>query len=98
MGKKRGRLQIIFDILHAIRAKGGSIKPTHLLYKSNLSHQMMSEYLKELISKQFISEKLGPKGKGKLYVLDAKGYDYLSEYQTITKFVESFGLEEDEIN
>ena len=56
MGKKRGRLQIIYDILSAVRAKGGTIKPTHLLYKSNLSHQMMGEYLKDLIAKEFIQE------------------------------------------
>jgi len=54
MGKKRGRLQIIHDILSAVRNKGGIIKPTHLLYKSNLSHQMMGEYLKDLLGKEFL--------------------------------------------
>jgi len=94
MGKKRGRLQIIFDILDAVKNKGGEIKPTHLLYKSNLSHQMMSEYLKELISKGFIEEKFEKK-KSKTYVLTSRGYQYLVEYKKITKFVENFGLEED---
>ena len=89
-------MQIIYDILHAIRAKGGTIKPTHLLYKSNLSHQMMGEYLKELMEKDFIVENTGPKGKSKVYELAPKGYDYLTEYKTVTRFVESFGLEDEE--
>ena len=94
MSKKRGRLQIIHDILGAIRDKGGTIKPTHLLYKSNLSHQMMSEYLKDLMGKGFIVEEQGKKNS-KTYCLTPKGYDYLAEYKTVVKFVESFGLEED---
>lgn len=95
MGKKRGRLQIIHDILGAIRDKGGTIKPTHLLYKSNLSHQMMNEYLKDLIKKEFITEEISPKNNSKTFSLTSKGYDYLSEYKKVIKFVESFGLEED---
>ena len=94
MSKKRGRLQIIHDILGAIRAKGGTIKPTHLLYKSNLSHQMMSEYVQELTEKDFIIEHLAKNGT-KTYSLTKKGYDYLAEYKVITQFVESFGLEEE---
>lgn len=94
MSKKRGRLQIIHDILGAVRDKGGKIKPTHLLYKSNLSHQMMSEYLKDLMQKGFIEEELGKKNS-KTYNLTPKGYDYLAEYKTVIKFVENFGLEED---
>lgn len=94
MSKKRGRLQIIHDVLKAIRDKGGSIKPTHLLYKSNLSHQMMREYLKELQEKRFIREEKGKKG-GKVYILTDKGYNYLAEYQKVVSFVESFGLDDE---
>ena len=94
MSKKRGRLQIIHDILRAVQDKGGSIKPTHLLYKSNLSHQMMGEYLKDLIGKGFILENTNKKN-AKTYLLTQKGYDYLAEYKTVIKFIESFGLEED---
>ncbi|MCF7799127.1 winged helix-turn-helix domain-containing protein [Candidatus Woesearchaeota archaeon] len=95
MSKKRGRLQIIHDILNAIKLKGGMIKPTHLLYKSNLSHQMMNDYLKELIGKEFIMEHIAPKNNAKTYSLTRKGYDYLAEYRTVVQFVESFGLEEE---
>lgn len=95
MAKKQGKLQIIHDILNAIKDKGGEIKPTHLLYKSNLSHQMMNEYLKDLKEKDFVKEELqGKKKPSKIYILTPKGYNYLVEYKTVIKFVESFGLEE----
>ncbi|MBR9699383.1 winged helix DNA-binding protein [Candidatus Woesearchaeota archaeon] len=91
MNKKRDRLQIIHDILLAIREKGSQVKPTHILYKSNLSHQMLMEYLQELIAKGFIIEEGDKKGK-KVYSLTDKGYDYLRDYTVIKGFVDSYGL------
>ncbi len=90
MNKKRDRLQVIHDILKAIQDKNGKIKPTHILYKSNLSHQMMEEYLNELIEGGFVIENQTPSGK--TYSLTEKGFDYLKQYKLITDFVESFGL------
>lgn len=90
MSKKRDRLQVIHDILKTISQKNGKIRPTHILYKSNLSHQMMEEYLKELIGKEFITEMKN--GKSKTYALTEKGFDYLREYRLILNFTESFGL------
>ena len=72
MNKKRDRLQVIYDILKTISGKNGKIKPTHILYKSNLSHQMMDDYLKELIGKGFITEMKD--GKSKTYALTQKGF------------------------
>jgi len=90
MSKKRNRLQIIHDILRVIREKDGRIKPTHILYKSNLSHQMMEEYLTELISKEFVIEK--QEGKGRTYCITDKGRNYLEKYAMIADFASSFGL------
>lgn len=90
MGKKRDRLQIIHDILKAIHDKNNRIKPTHILYKSNLSHQMMEEYLEELIGKGFVVE--NSEKSGKTYSLTQKGFDYLNKYRLISEFADSFGL------
>ncbi|MBR9704814.1 hypothetical protein GOV12_05355 [Candidatus Pacearchaeota archaeon] len=91
MNKKRDRLQVIRDILATINERNGKIKPTHILYKSNLSHQMMEEYLKELIEKDFIKE---VKVKtSKTYIMTNKGVEYLSKYNLITDFIQSFGLD-----
>ena len=91
MNIKRDRLQIINDILKAIRDRNGTIKPTHILYKANLSHQMLDEYLKDLISRGFVIEK--KEKKGKTYSLTDKGFNYLSKYGLITDFISSFGLD-----
>ena len=88
--KKRERLEIIHDILKAIKEKGSNVKPTHILYKSNLSHVMLKEYLGELIDKDFIIERNDKKGKK--YSLTEKGFKYLEEFSVIQSFVESYGL------
>lgn len=90
MEKKRNRLEIIRDILKVIRDRNGRIKPTHILYKSNLSYQMMEEYLGELKEKEFITEIKGKKGK--TYAITEKGAKYLDKYNIVSEFTESFGL------
>ena len=91
MTKKRSRLQVIRDILATINKKKEGIKPTHILYKSNLSHHMMEEYLNELILKKFIRKTTTTKGK--TYSITKKGKDYLDQYKLIISFTESFGLD-----
>jgi len=90
MEKKRNRLEIIHDILKVIRDKSGRIKPTHILYKSNLSYQMMDDYLNELKEKGFILEKKTKSGK--IYEITEKGINYLNKYSMIIDFTDSFGL------
>jgi len=91
MNKKRNKLEIIRDILQVINNRNGKIKPTHILYKSNLSHQMMEEYLKELMEKEFILEN---KTKNwKTYSITEKGHEYIKKYSLIAEFTESFGLD-----
>jgi predicted transcriptional regulator len=91
MTKKRNRLEIIKDILEVIRSKNGKIKPTHILYKSNLSHQMMEEYLNELKEKDFIKEIKTERSRS--FLITEKGLDYINRYRMIADFTESFGLE-----
>jgi predicted transcriptional regulator len=95
MNKKRTRLEVVRDILEVIRNKNGKIKPTHILYKSNLSYQMMDQYLKELMGKGFIVEQ--KKDRGKTYSITDKGLQYLSQYHMIADFTSSFGLGEEGI-
>ncbi|MBS3092100.1 DUF4364 family protein [Candidatus Pacearchaeota archaeon] len=90
MSKKRNRLEVIRDILQVINSRNGRIKPTHILYKSNLSYQMMEEYLQELIEKKFIVEHKSKEGK--TYSVTEKGLNYLNKYSLIADFTESFGL------
>lgn len=89
MAKKRERLEVIKDILNSIR-DNKNIKPTRLLYASNLSPQMFKEYINELITKGFI--KLNVEEDKKTFSLAKKGNDFLEEYRIIERFVDNFGL------
>lgn len=88
--KKRERLEVIRDILNAIR-ENRKIKPTRLLYASNLSPQMFKEYINELIAKGFIRLDIDNKDK-KTFSLTKKGQEFLLEYKVIENFVDNFGL------
>lgn len=90
MAKKRERLEVIRDILEAIM-QGRNIKPTRLLYASNLSPQMFKDYINELLGKGFIKLENYEDGK-KTFSLTKKGQDFLQEYRVIQNFIENFGL------
>ncbi len=87
---KRNKLDIIYDMLRAVEEKGGKIKPTHLLYKSNLSHQRMKLYLDELIEKKFLAEQEDKKQK--FYELTDDGRKFLQRFKQMKEFTEAFGL------
>ena len=87
---KRTKIDIIYDMLKAIQDKGGTIIPTHLLYKSNLSHQRMKLYLDELKEKKMIIE---AHEKEKLvYKLTDEGLGFLKNFKQLKEFTEAFGL------
>ena len=90
MEKKRNKLQIIRDILSVIKDRNRKIKPTHILYKSNLSYVMMEQYLNELISTGMIKEIRN--SRSKTYEITDKGLNYLSQYALVQNFSDSFGL------
>ena len=88
--KRRGKLEIIADILMSVKNKEGKIKPTHLLYKSNLSHAKLKEYINILLEKGMIQEQI-VKGK-KMIIMKDQGYKFLLEFERIKEFSDSFGL------
>tara|TARA_Y100000310_G_scaffold253384_1_gene260239 strand:+ start:622 stop:912 length:291 start_codon:yes stop_codon:yes gene_type:complete len=96
MAARRSRLELIFDILLAIQNKGGTIKPTHLMYKSNLSHKLLNSYLEELITKEMVTidEAFHRKRKTstKTIVITEKGLGFLAEFRRMREFTDAFGL------
>ena len=90
MEKKRDRLEVIRDILRVIQTGSGKIKPTQILYKSNLSHGMMKDYIKDILSIGLAKETHAKEGR--TYSITEKGLKYISEYKTIINFMDSFGL------
>lgn len=90
VNKKRTRTEVISDILRVIQEKNGKIKPTHLMYKANLSHKSMKLYLNQLLKnsllkKIFIGDKM-------LYEITQKGRDFYIQYSKIREFEKTFGL------
>jgi predicted transcriptional regulator len=91
MTGKRDRIGIMHDILQLIRDKDGKIKPTQIMYKANLSHSMLKEYMDELQERRFIVENVDRKQK-RTYNLTEKGYNFLKDYEVIKSFFDSYGL------
>lgn len=90
MARKRDRYDIIDDMLSSIQDKGGEIKPTHLMYKSNLSHSQMNLYLEELIEKSLI-KKIKKKNYEYLMITD-EGSQFLQKLNEMKEFKKTFGL------
>ena len=90
MERKRSRIDIIGDMLISIQGKGGEIKPTHLMYRSNLSHMQMKSYLEELVAKDFI-KKIKKKNYEYIIITD-RGCQFLEKLNEMKEFERTFGL------
>ena len=83
-------MDIISDMLAIIQDKNGSIKPTHLMYKANLSHNQMKSYLDELTSKKLVDKEASKKGNR--IIITKPGRDFLLQYNRMREFEKTFGL------
>ncbi len=96
MAVRRSRLELVFDVLLAIQNKGGQIKPTHLMYNSNLSHKLLNSYLEELIQKELVVIEEEPTKKkkriSKVVKITDKGLAFLAEFRRMREFTDAFGL------
>ncbi len=90
MAERRSKYEIIYDILEVLQRKGGSVKPTHVLYGGNLSYDRLKKYMQELEENGLI-EKVSSNGKT-LYKLTDKGYKFLSEYKKVKELTGAFGI------
>jgi predicted transcriptional regulator len=89
MQRKRSRIDIIGDMLSVIQHSGGKIKPTHLMYKSNLSHQQMTSYLEELIAKEAVAKL--KKNDNYYLTMTEKGHELLAKVKEMREFEQAFG-------
>ncbi len=87
-------MEIISDMLGVILQKGGKIKPTHLMYKANLSHKQMQGYLDELEKKKLIAKNDNEKeSKEKISIqITPIGRQFLYKYSEMKEFEKTFGL------
>ena len=87
---KRGKLEIMRDILKIVQENRNSIKPTPLLRKSGLSSSRFKEYYNELFEKQLIKEI--ESNNEKFIILTEKGFKFIERYRTIIEFINEFEL------
>lgn len=90
MEGKRTRVDIIGDMLSSIVSKGGQIKPTHLMYKSNMSHGQMKTYIDDLVQKDLV--KKVKKGSFDYVIITDKGHELLQKLREMKEFENAFGL------
>jgi predicted transcriptional regulator len=90
MSRKRERVELIYDILKVVQDAGGKIKPTHLLYKANLSHDALKRYVRELQESDMMREE--ERGGKKVFVLTDKGHRFIAQYDQFKSFSDAFGI------
>ena len=88
--RKRQKLDIICDMLTSIQAKGGEIKPTHLMYKANLAHRQLKTYLDDLLENELI-EKISRKNNEYIIITD-RGLKFISKIKELKNFEGLFGF------
>jgi len=80
---KRGRLEIIYEILSICREP---VQKTRVLYGCNLSYDQLSRYLKYLIARGLL--RLVERDGKKLLQVTEKGRKFLEGYESLSNIVE----------
>lgn len=80
---KRGRLEIIYDILSLCRKPA---RRTRILYECNLSYDQLLRYLRDLISHGLLSSFIDERKE--FYQLTDKGREFLDRYIQLNGLLE----------
>ncbi len=83
-------MEIVGDMLVAIQNKGGKIKPTHLMYKANLSYAQLKIYLDELVEKEFVTQTAN--NNNTYIIITDKGDKFVQKLGEMRQFEKSFGF------
>ena len=89
MNERRSTMQVLVDVLRVIEREN-KVKPTHILYKANLSHKLLKEYLNTLLQKGFIEVVI--EKNHTYYKITDKGRNFMIEFRKIEKLAQMFGL------
>jgi len=76
---RRSPMEMVCDVLKVVSA--GPTKPTHILYKANMSWKVLSSYLDFLTSSGMLDKEDAEGGKRSTYRLTVKGRKVLRLYE-----------------
>jgi len=76
---RRSKMEIYIDILHVISE--GNLKPTHVMYKANLSWARLMKHLRFLQSQDLVTFVQG--GGAERYEITEKGREVLSYFRKL---------------
>ena len=76
---RRSPMEMVCDILSVVSV--GPTKPTHILYKANMSWKVLSAYLDYLTSSGMLDKSDQEGGKRSTYALTLKGRNILRLYE-----------------
>jgi predicted transcriptional regulator len=76
---RRSPMEMVCDVLKVVSA--GPTKPTHILYKANMSWKVLSSYLDFLTSSGMLDKEDQEGGKRSTYRLTVKGRKVLRLYE-----------------
>ena len=76
---RRSPMEMVCDILAVVSE--GPTKPTHILYKANMSWKVLSSYLDYLTARGMVQKEDQEGGKRSLYRLSQKGRQILKLYE-----------------
>ena len=76
---RRSPMEMVCDVLKVVSA--GPTKPTHILYKANMSWKVLSSYLDFLTSSGMLDREDAEGGKRSTYRLTVKGRKVLRLYE-----------------
>ena len=92
---RRSPMEMVCDILEVV--SGGPTKPTHILYKANMSWKVLSSYLDFLTSSKMLDKEDQEGGKRSTYRLTPKGRKILRLYDGLRESLNgTLSLESDE--
>jgi len=80
-------MDIIYSVLMAVRRSNPAALPTHIMYRSNLSYQLLGSYLEFLLVNGLIRSKTID-GK-QLYDITDKGQQFIGTYERLRSILES---------
>jgi predicted transcriptional regulator len=87
---RRSKMQIYIDILKILQTSKGRMLKTHIVYKANLTHVRLKEYLLFLVTNGFIEEKSS--GRESFFTLTEKGTKFLESIVKLRKISNAFGI------